>query len=159
MELRSKVEAALKEHGPMSVKQIRKHVSCSWLAKLCSNLQRHGVIRKLGGGTRSGVYGLPGQSMKEAPEREPTPKAKVQPKKGRGQQAGRRKLSRNGAAPGAHRTAPAPRSNGHAAFAINEDGQLGLEKEGTKLTLDGQEFERLRAFIERTEPVWKGASA
>lgn len=55
-------------------------------------------------------------------------------------------------------TPPAPKLlNGFAQYAINELGELGIEKEVAKLKLDKEEFYRLREFIERTASVWKGA--
>ncbi len=85
------------------------------------------------------------------------------PRKGHGRKARARQASRNGAAPGAHRTAPAPlppeAAETAARFAINEVGELGIEKEGGKLKLDRAEFERLRNFIERCTPILEGADA
>lgn len=43
-----------------------------------------------------------------------------------------------------------------AQFAINEQGELGIEKDDAKLRLDATEFARLRVFIERTQQVWGG---
>lgn len=51
-------------------------------------------------------------------------------------------------------SAPARAANGHAAFAINEAGELGIEKKGARLDLDAAEFQRLRTFIERSKNVW-----
>jgi hypothetical protein len=55
----------------------------------------------------------------------------------------------------------APSTNGAsdgAQFAINEAGELGIEKGDQRIRLDREEFARLRAFEERTEEVWKGLS-
>lgn len=50
---------------------------------------------------------------------------------------------------------PAPRpEDGGAQFAIGESGELGIEKDETKLKLDAGEFARLRKFIDKTSEVW-----
>jgi hypothetical protein len=49
---------------------------------------------------------------------------------------------------------PAPADPGSAQFAISECGALGIEKGDTKLSLEGEEFARLRGFIDRTKPIW-----
>lgn len=50
---------------------------------------------------------------------------------------------------------PAPRpEDGGAQFAIGESGELGIEKDETKIKLDAGEFARLRKFIDKTSEVW-----
>lgn len=175
MTIRERIEAALKAHGPMDSRTMRKRgLKHDALAQSLGDLFARKVLIRLGGGPRSSVYGLPGQKLEDAstapreraevklpatkstktPKVKKAKKAKKTTPKGHGQQAGRRKLSRNGEAPGAHRTSPAPHTNGEAAFAINELGELGIEVEGQKLRLDSKAFERLRGFIDRTKPVW-----
>ena len=44
---------------------------------------------------------------------------------------------------------------GSAQFAINAVGELGIEKNDTKIALTAAEFSVLRAFIDKTEEVWK----
>lgn len=52
---------ALKKHGPMTTAQLRGHVDYKFLSTVTSQLARKGRIVKLGGGTKSAVYGLKGQ--------------------------------------------------------------------------------------------------
>lgn len=55
---------------------------------------------------------------------------------------------------------PATPPNGNGThFGINEDGELGIDAGEKKIVLDTEAFARLREFIERTKPVWDGASA
>ena len=63
MTVRDRIEAALKAHGPMDVKELRKHVNAEALAAVCSSICKRGIIRKLGGGAKSSIYGLPSQSL------------------------------------------------------------------------------------------------
>lgn len=140
-----RVFEVLQKHGACTLEQIAQHADTS-VANLYNYMgtlkKKHGVVKTYPDGKGSiATYSI-GEPKAKKSERKPAKRAK-------------------GKAP-RPATPPKPpaqpkRTNGHAAFAINEDGQLGIEKDGTKLSLDGMEFERLRGFIERTEPVWKGA--
>lgn len=129
-----RVLAALKKHGACTLVELAKHANTSvatlYTLKLTTD---HGVVKHQVEGQTAAVYSLD----------------KAAPRK------------REGVAPKAppNRPAAKPPTNAHAAFAINEAGELGIEKDGGKLSLDAAEFERLRGFIERTESVWKGAGA
>jgi hypothetical protein len=127
---------ALRTHGACTIVQLAEHAdtTAGTLGTIMGTLvKEHGLVKHQPDRSKAALYSL-----------------------GKGKPAPVEKPKRvNGEAPAP--TPPKPKPNGHAAFAINEAGQLGIEKEGLKLSLDGQEFERLRSFIERTEPVWKGA--
>lgn len=51
----------------------------------------------------------------------------------------------------------APNGNGHAKFAIDADGTLGILKDGSRVDLQPDEFNALREFIDRTKQVWQPA--
>ena len=157
MTIRAKIEAVLRMHGPMNSRTMRKHgLKDDTLGQHLADLaNRKLLVRLPGGGPRSTIYGLPGQMAgeKSAPPPAAAPKVERAPKgrKAKKVKATRAKAKRD-------KTPPAPRPaaprNGAAVFAINEGGELGIEQEGTKLSLDSEAFARLREFIDRTEPVW-----
>lgn len=60
--------------------------------------------------------------------------------------------AKDNGSPGAPR-APAPDLG--AEFAINMHGELGITQENTKIMLSAAAFSALRAFIAKTEEVWK----
>ena len=46
-----------------------------------------------------------------------------------------------------------------ATFAINEHGELGIEKAEQKMMLAAEELQRLLEFMKRTQQVWEGVTA
>jgi hypothetical protein len=157
---------AIKAHGPITLEQLAKRVGSTVgsLYTQLPKLRELGVAKHQPNPREVATYAV-GKVAKDglaagAELGKRAPRAKVQPPKGHGRKASARRASRNGGAPGRHRTPPAPpapNGDGHGAqFAINEAGELGIEKEGGKLCLDPPEFQRLRDFIERTSPVWQG---
>lgn len=66
MNLRAKIEAALKSDGPMTTRQMRAHVNDERIADCCHELLKQGALVSLGGGPRSTVYALPGQKAAPA---------------------------------------------------------------------------------------------
>lgn len=141
MTIREKVEALLKEQGPMDSRTMRKHgLKGATLSQHLSYLADMKVLKRLGGGRGTTIFGLPGQTLADAktkpePERQPMPdKAKYQ-------------------APSAPRPA-----NGSARFAIDEAGELAIEVDGSgAVRLAADAFARLRDFINRTKPIWEAA--
>lgn len=152
-ETRKKILTLLKEHGPLTMEAMRKHgLPGSHTAQQFhrNGLQEDKEIVVVAGKGRGQVYGLPGQ---KAPAKTEQPEPALRVKKGKKAQ------KKAKAAPKAARRAPradppAERTNGAPQFAINEDGELGIEHEGQKMRLDADAFTRLRSFIEKTEPVW-----
>jgi hypothetical protein len=168
MNIREKIEAALKEHGPMDSRTMRKRgLKHDALAQYLSDLVDRKVIVRLGGGPRSSIYALPGQKLAEAgpaPSTEPlqprAPKTTKAVKKVKRQVVVKRKPKRVPARPTPASPAAPMNGNGNGAqFAINEHGELGIELDDAKIRLDPIAFARLREFIERTQPVWEGAPA
>lgn len=155
MTIRAKIEGVLRMHGPMNSRAMRKHgLKDDTLGQHLGDLANRKILVRLpGGGPRSTIYALPGQKAgeKTAPPPVADPKVERAPKGKKAKKAARAKVKRA-------KTPPAPRPaaprNGGAVFAINEGGELGIEQEGTKLSLDHEAFARLREFISRTEPVW-----
>lgn len=166
MTIRAKIEAVLRTHGPMTSRAMRKHgLKDDTLGQHLGDLATRKILVRLpGGGPRSTVYALPGQKAVEKTEA-PAETTKVEraPKarKAKKVKAARAKAKR-AAAPRPRRPHDADRFqvadpnelNGAPQFAINENGELGIEHEGQKMRLDAVAFARLRTFIEKTEPVW-----
>jgi hypothetical protein len=50
---------------------------------------------------------------------------------------------------------PATTEPNGAHFGISAEGELGIEKDDTKIKLNRAEFAVLRQFVEKTEEVWK----
>lgn len=162
MTIREKIEKVLKEYGPLTTREMRKHgLKDATVSQHCLDLTKRKIIVVLGGGKRSKIYGLPGQKMADRDEpservdRPTLPRVEV-PRKLAKAKKGLREKPRRPAAPPEPATPP---SNGAAQFAINEHGELGIEVEQTKVRLGPDEFGRLREFIEKTKPVWEGAGA
>jgi DNA (cytosine-5)-methyltransferase 1 len=149
-QLADRVADALRAHGAQTIEQLAKRCDStvgSLHQTMGSIKKKHGVgiVERKGRGLA--LYGFPG-AKRDAPDA--------------GADAGKRQQQPariNGRAPSAPPASAAVRTptNGHAEFAINESGELGIEKEGGKLRLDGAEFARLREFIERTESVSSAA--
>lgn len=142
MTIREKIENALRAHGPMSAGALQKYVKGSAnLSASCSELADRNLLVKIPGhGPKR--YGLPGQKIAD----------QVAAPKGAKESAP------------ATPTNPVSRINGAehgdtARFAINEIGELGIEKDGAKVGLDKAEFYRLRQFIERCTPIIEGVDA
>lgn len=163
MTIRAEIEAALKKHGPMDTRAMRKHgLKQETLAINCADLLKREVLVKLGGGPRSTIYGLPGQKLGEAEPSAPTPPAprkkkmrvKAKSKKGLRPRRAPEPTRKNGAPP----RPLTPPANGAPEFAINEHGELGIDAGAQKIRLDPTAFARLRSFIESTEPVWSAAA-
>ena len=159
--VREKIEAALRAHGPMTSRDLAKHVSAKGLGQHCFELATRGVLKKFkGDGPRSGIYALPDQKKGEVEASPPTePKAPKTPKTPKKKAVKAKKPSKTSTPRAERRDPPPAPTNGDARFAIDEAGKLGIEKEGGKLALEPEEFERLRDFIERTKPVWDVAGA
>ena len=67
MTIRERIEAALKAHGPMDSRTMRKRgLKHDALAQTLWDLVERKVLVRLGGGPRSSIYGLPGQKLGEA---------------------------------------------------------------------------------------------
>lgn len=62
--VRAKIEAALREHGPMRATDLAAHVDEKHLGNNCSTLANRGILIRLGGTKRGTFYGLPGQPLK-----------------------------------------------------------------------------------------------
>ncbi len=131
MSVREKVEAALLAHGPMDVRSLAKHVKdTNHLSTIVAQLARDGVLKKLGGGTRSTIYGTPSQKLDErksgdALERgaelgrnSAAPKAK--------RKAGKRgkRLARTSRIPAPATPSPAAKRKGGFRPAIAADGAI-----------------------------------
>ena len=88
MTSREKILAAVRKFGPMTVKQVRKHVNLALLSTFCSQLAKRGELKILGGGERTSIYGLPGQKLQTtevdaAPVRKMQRKTPTSPKRPR----------------------------------------------------------------------------
>lgn len=70
--VRAKIEAALREHGPMRATDIEKHVDEKRISSECSTLLYRKILVKLGGNRRGSIYGLPGQTLKDQKDTQPT---------------------------------------------------------------------------------------
>lgn len=135
MTVRDRIEAALTAHGPMTAQELRKHVDVEGLSGICSGLWKRGIIRKLGGGARSSIYGLPSQKLEErkvgdALERGAElgrKKRKGRAKKAapaRAKHARKRRLKRTSRIPAPATPSPAARKKGGFRPAIAGDGAL-----------------------------------
>lgn len=143
--LAERVAAALKEHGRCALDDLAKYAETTKGTLYASTAawKKAGILRPVAG--ERGVY----EAGKV--EAKPPPKAKASAPKKPKKKARAAKVERQ--AP------PAPKAaNGDAQFAINEQGELGIEHHDTKVKLDGRAFARLRAFIDRTKSVWQGVS-
>lgn len=58
-----RILAAFEKHGPMTVKEARKHADVAWIGVTCAQFARKGKLVRLGGGPKSSIYGLPGQKL------------------------------------------------------------------------------------------------
>lgn len=169
MSVREKIEAALRKHGPMTVAAMRKHVDTSGLSGLMSKLARTGVTKKLGGGAKSGIYGLPDQQLPaDALERG----AELGRRPARAAGSRKRPLKRASriavaAARRAGRTLPKFRPALAADGAIlcigAEYGELELDKAQTRVLLDVSrklkptELAAVVTFLERLDAAEVGA--
>jgi len=100
------------------------------------------------------VYGLG-----DWPEKEPSP-ARAKKSNGRDKHEKKTRAAPDVTIINNVAAATAARNDAEAAqFAINENGELGIEKAGSRIHLDGSEFARLRAFVDRTEEAWKPKGA
>jgi hypothetical protein len=136
-----RVVAALKAHGQCDLHQLAKHTG-STAGSLSTTIGKVKGVRRVS----RGVYAL--ADGESAP---PVSRAAAPARKGPLKRANGKHLLVKIPPPAP--SAPRP-TNGDAQFAINEAGELGIEAHGQKLRLDAPAFERLRAFIERTKPVW-----
>ena len=131
---RDLIAASLREHGRSTLDELSKRTKLE-KDTISTTLWAMKGVRRVARGT----YEL-GKGKAAAPQK---------PEK-------KRKSAARSASP----RAPAiPPSGGGAQFAISECGALGIEKGDIRLSLEGDEFARLRGFIDRTEPVWKDARA
>lgn len=155
--IKERVRDALEKHGKRQLSQLAKDVGTTpaTLSAMMGKLKDEGIVKPIAG--ERGVYELGSNKQPAPPRGDPAPKKERKPKKlKKAKPAKVRKVKRKApAAPAA--PARAPNGNGHAQFAINEQGELGIEKDELKVRLGPTEFTRLREFIERTQPVWKGA--
>lgn len=148
--LKDRIVEALRSHGALNVDQLAKHADTTkaTLGTMMGTLQKTAGVVKV----KRGVYALKGAAApapREQPERVSTPQRKKKLKAKR--PPAPRPAPRNG-----HPSAPKV-EDGAPQFAINEHGELGIEVGEQRIRLDPSAFTRLRAFIESTEPVWKGA--
>ena len=138
---------ALQKHGACTLEQLAQHAdtTVSNLYNYMGTLKKkHGVVKTYEDGKGSvATYSIGEPRVTKKPKAAKKAKRKAAPA---------RKARK------APRTLPPP-TNGDARFAIDEGGKLGIEKDGEKLALEPDEFERLRGFIERTQPIWKVARA
>jgi hypothetical protein len=146
--LAERVVEALRAHGNMTLEQLAKRVETTvqTLYTMMGTLKKRGVTAIEKRGNAPSIYGFaasaPRRDVLAAGAeigRQAPPKQKTKPPR------------INGRAPGA-----AP-SAGDAQFAINENGDLGIEKDGSKLMLCRSELGRLRTFIQRCEQILDGA--
>jgi hypothetical protein len=148
MTIKDRITAALKEHGPMTTRELRKYVKDTAAPTVLAKAARETrEFVRLGGGTRSGVYGLPGQKLAERKDeapREPHSPAPRKPKVAKKPRKARRVKTRE------ERPVLPTAKNGAAHFAIDELGAVGIEKGGEKILLEPEEIVRLRTFIDKT---------
>jgi len=135
------ITASLREHGRSTLDEIAKRTRLQ-KGHISTTLTGLKGVRKVARGT----YELGKGKAAAAPAPRTRGKKKKKP-------AARQRSPR---APDAHRSEVPPSG---ANFAISECGALGIEKGDVKLSLEDGEFERLRAFIDRTKSVWGGARA
>jgi DNA-binding transcriptional ArsR family regulator len=142
-DLQGQIIETLKRDGPTSPGALAKSMKTSkpTLRAALKKLAKAGKI-VLTGSTNGRTASLPGQDLPGKGERRQAP----QPQARAERQPQRRER------------VPGP-TNGDARFGINEVGELGIEKDGAKVVLEGAEFQRLRQFIEQTKNVWEGAGA
>lgn len=145
MTIADKIVEAIKKHGPMTVRELRTHVKSTTLAVQCSQLAKRGTLRRAGGSPRRSIYDLPSAGS--------TPPTVAAPRK-----APPPPTPRAAPAPAVARPSPAPSGNGHARFAIDADGTLGILKHDQRVDLEAGEFAALRQFIERAQAIWSAAA-
>jgi len=76
--IRAKIEAALRDHGPMRATDVAKHVDEKDIGNHCSSLSKRKILIPLGGRKRGTIYGLPGQTLKDVKaERQPREKGRA----------------------------------------------------------------------------------
>jgi hypothetical protein len=61
--VREQIEAALRQHGPMTSAEIGKAIGNDDARQHCSALTQRRIILKIGGGLKSSIFGLPGQTL------------------------------------------------------------------------------------------------
>jgi len=72
MSTSDKILAAFRDHGPMTVHELRRHVKVENLSTLILNLRIEGKVNRLSGSPRRSVWGLPGRKA-GAPSATPSP--------------------------------------------------------------------------------------
>lgn len=151
--IQKKIEGALRA-GPLSVRALMRHAKAGELAvrKACTALVDRKVLVTVPGSgpTRFALAKKPEAPRPGLPG--PAPRATRR-------KAAKKKATRTPAKP-APAAPSAPTLNGDSAvYAISEVGELGIEKDGSKVKLDRAELYRLRQFIERCSPILEGADA
>lgn len=133
----------LAEHGPMGVRSLESHGVKNPAKHLDALLEAGRIQKRQGRGP--GRYELAHRraaSLAPAKATSPRPTAKAT-------------LPRTPVPAPSTPARAAPRTD--ARFAIDADGVLGIARGETRLDLDPAEFQKLRDFIARTEPVWQPA--
>lgn len=132
MSVKERILKIYAKHGPMNVTQLRKHVDVAWVAVACAKAARDGALVRLGGGPKSSIYGLPGQTLPKgeagavpAKDKKPSAKApKVQRKTARKAPKPESAAHRLDLANPSLRTACADAQAGDFRAAIASDGAM-----------------------------------
>lgn len=122
-----RILAAFEKHGPMTVKEARKHADVAWIGVTCAQFARKGKLVRLGGGPKSSIYGLPGQKLPKGDGGAVAPNMK-KPKPAKKRRKTLRKSQRN--------TATSARPDPNAALRAQVDAAL-KEAHRWALTSDG----------------------
>lgn len=146
--LDGEIIAALQKHGPCSPRDLAEHVGVDRpaVSHALNPLIKAGKV-KASGATISRMISLPGQKISEgsAPAKKKPAAKKVQAKTAKSQPATATSPART----------PPPESD--LGIAINDQGELGLQRGELKLALDPADVSRLQRFLDCTKQFWQGA--
>ena len=144
-DLAIEIMAALQRHGPCSPSELAKHCD---VERLEVSKALHALLEakkvKAQGATTNRMIALLGQKF---PESAPAPTRKAKP----GPKA---KKAASAPAPAPTRTPPPDSDLG---IAINDAGELGLQRGDLKLALDPGDVARLQRFLDCTKQFWAAA--
>lgn len=174
--LAERIKAALLEHGPMTSRELRKHVDDDRVANHCFMLTQSGQLGVLGGGARSKIYGLPDQNLSARKEplqadasvdidgvHKRTTKAKKKAQKKAGSKAAKKAWKTRRANAGRWRSRPAKSfrpaltADGAILFLGAKKGEFEIPRADTRALVDlvrkltGPELAVAVGFIERLD--------